>query len=323
MTNEFPEIAGRLRELGYRPVTAEDYSVFAPYYDEMNGAYASSVSFVNIIAWSDVIPAFYKIAGGMICCLEYDGTLHEWVAIPFIGHYSRGRFDEAFSVVRSDMKTLGLPLIVIDVSEWDVPFYQEVSGIFWKVDRPREWMDYIYQREDFVKSMESADFRYRYHYFVRHFSPETVVLTSEHTEECMNCMREVWCPSRECSECFACPLKAVGRVVGAMDIIDAEGLLVRVDGKPAGFCVVSSRKSVGLYVFKHANNHMKGINEYLLEECFTRFLSGVNEINFTEDMGEEGLRAYKCRLAPYTLSARITLSAMESLEATSDFGVPV
>lgn len=84
-----------------------------------------------------------------------------------------------------------------------------------------------------------------------------------------------------------------------------------MNGKPAGFCIVSQYNDVGLYVFKHANNRMKGINEYLLKECFTRFLSGTDEINFTEDIGNEGLRAYKCRLAPYSLSARIMLSAME------------
>ena len=55
MMNEFPRIAGRLRELGYRPVTAEDYNVFAPYYDAMNEAWSSALSFACIVAWSDAI----------------------------------------------------------------------------------------------------------------------------------------------------------------------------------------------------------------------------------------------------------------------------
>ncbi|MBQ7544873.1 MAG: hypothetical protein IJT02_08020, partial [Synergistaceae bacterium] len=318
MMNEFPGIAGRLRELGYRPVTAEDYNTFAPYYDEMNEAWSSALSFVCILAWSDAVPAFYKVTGRLITCLQYDGTVQKWTAIPFIGHYSDESFGEAFSVLRSDMRALGLPMLIVDASEWMLPFYQGVSGVFWNVERPRKWMDYIYRREDFVKSMESSDFRYRYRYFLRHFSPETVPLGPEHREECMNLMREAWCSSHECSECFACPLKAVGRVAGAMGTIGAEGLLVRVNGKAAGFCVVSMRNGVAVYEFKHANNRMKGINEYMLKECFTRFLSGVEEINFTEDIGNEGLRAYKCRLAPYTLAARITLSAMELREATPE-----
>ena len=322
MMNEFPGIAGRLRELGYRPVTAEDYNVFAPYYDAMNEAWSSALSFACIVAWSDAVPAFYKITGGMICCLQYDGTIQKWTAIPFIGHYSNESFGEAFSVLRSDMKTLGLQLLIVDMSEWMLPFYQGVSGIFWNVERPRKCMDYIYRREDFVRSRESADFRYYCRYFVRHFSPETVLLGPEHREECMTLMREVWCPSHECSECFACPLEAVGRVVGAMNIIGVKGCLVRVNGKPAGFCIVSMRRGGAVYEFKHADNRMNGINEYLLRECFTRFLSDTDEFNFSDDLGNEGLRAYKCRLAPYSLSARITLSAMELREASYDKLLP-
>ena len=60
-------------------------------------------------------------------------------------------------------------------------------------------------------------------------------------------------------------------------------------------------------MFKHTDNHLKGINEYLLRECFTRFLSGAEEINYTADIGDEGLRAYKSKLAPYTLSPSMTL----------------
>ena len=64
---------------------------------------------------------------------------------------------------------------------------------------------------------------------------------------------------------------------------------------------------MGVYLSKRTDNRIKGINEYLLRECFTRFLSGAEEINYTEDMGNEGLRAYKSKLAPYRLSPRITL----------------
>ena len=102
-------------------------------------------------------------------------------------------------------------------------------------------------------------------------------------------------------------MDAVSNVVGALDNLRTEGLLVRVDGKAAGFCVVLRLNGMGVYLLKHADNRMKGINEYLLRECLTRFLSGAEKINFTEDMGNEGLRAYKSKLAPYTLSPRITL----------------
>ena len=229
------------------------------------------------------------------------------MALPFIGRYSQGGFENAFRVFQSDMESLGVPLKVMFLSEWMLPFYQITGGISWELEKPRELMEYIYQKADFVKSMDSSDSRYRYRYFVRKFSPETVVLTPDCREECLDCIKSVWCPYQKCSDCYACPLDAVSNVIGALDDLRSDGILVRVDGKPVGFCVVSCRNGLGLYMFKHADNHMKGINEYLLRECFTRFLSEADEINYTADIGDEGLRAYKSRLAAYTLSPCVTL----------------
>ena len=311
--NNIPEhLLQQLSQLGYRALKAEDYHIFAPYYDAINGHYASALSFPCLLAWSDAIPIFYKPIGGqtegsLLACLQYDGTIGIWTALPFIGHYSKEGVENAFRVLHADMEALRFPLYVVDMSEWMVPYYQGVGDILWNIKKPREWMDYIYQRADFEKSLNRSDSLYRRRYFLRKFSPETVVLTSAHKEECLDCLRAVWCPGRDCADCFACPVDAVSNVVGALDNLRADGILVRVDGKPAGFCVVSCRNGMGCYHFKHADNRMKGINEYLLSECFTRFLSGAEEINFTEDIGKEGLRAYKRKLAPYTLSPRMTL----------------
>ena len=297
----------QLSQLGYRLVKPQDQRVFDPYYDAMNGHWSSPASFLCILAWNAATPTFYKPIGALLCCVQYESTLGEWIALPFIGRYSKESFENAFRVFRGDMETLGLPLTVMFLSEWMAPFYQSARGISWKTENRRNAMEYIYRRADFVKSMDSADSRYRYRYFLRRFSPETVVLKPEHREACMDCMKAVWCPSTECSDCYACPLEAVGDVVNALDDLRAGGLLVRVDGKPIGLCIVSCRNGLGLYMFKHTDNHLKGINEYLLRECFTRFLSGAEEINYTADIGDEGLRAYKSKLAPYTLSPSMTL----------------
>ena len=310
--NNIPEhLLQQLPQLGYRPVKPEDHRVFEPYYDAMNGHYASSLSFTCLLAWSDAISTFYKSVwggeGNLLVCLQYDGTVTQWTAIPFIGRYSRESVENAFRVLRMDMEALRMPLRVMDVSEWMVPFYQGAGEISWDIENPREWMDYIYQRADFEKSLNSSDSLYRCRYFLRKFSPETVVLTSAHKEECLDCLRAFWCPGRDCADCFACPVDAIGNVVGALDNLRADGLLVRVGGRPVGFCITTCRNGLGVYQFKHANNHIKGVNEYLLRECFDRFLTVAEEINYTEDMGDEGLRAYKSKLAPYTLSPRMTL----------------
>lgn len=317
ITTILPEpLVRQLARLGYRRVTKHEQRVFDPYYDAMNDHWTSAACFLCILAWRDAIPTFYKPVGGLLCCLQYDGTVGEWTAIPFMGRYSPESVGNAFRVLRADMEALRFPLKVMELSEWMLPFYQGLDGISWEVERPRELADYIYRRTDFENALNSSDNRYRYRYFLRRFSPETVVLTPDRREECMDFMRAAWCPGRECADCFCCPVETIGNVTDALDAVRADGVLVRVDGKPAGFCITTCRNGLGIYQFKHAYNHMKGINEYLLRECFTRFLSGAEEINFTDDMGVESLRAYKSRLAPYTLSPRIVLRGKASNDET-------
>lgn len=308
IVSRFPEsLLNQLEQSGYRPLTSDGRRAFDPYYDEMNGHWSAASSFLTMIAWNDAIPTFYKPAEGLLFCMQYDGTDEGWTAIPFLGRYSQNSITRALRVLSEDLKTLGFPLKVMGVTPWMLPFYQGQDEIVWEVESPRDSMEYIYQREDFLESLNSSDSRYRYRYFLRRFESETVVLTSANAEECLDCVRAVWCSGAQCPDCFACPLEAVGAVMRAFDDLRADGLLVRVDGKPAGFCVTSCRNGLGIYHFKHTNNRLKGINEYLLRECFERFLDGAEEINFTEDLGVESLRAYKRKLAPYTLLPRMTL----------------
>ena len=115
--NILEHLLQQLSQLGYRLVKPEDQRVFDPYYDKMNGHWSSPVSFLCIIAWNEAVSAFYKPIGALLCCVQYDGTLGEWMALPFIGRYCQESFGNAFRVFRADMETLGFPLKVMFMSE--------------------------------------------------------------------------------------------------------------------------------------------------------------------------------------------------------------
>lgn len=305
---QIPEfLSKQLERLGYRRITAAAQRIFNPYYDAMNEHWPSDISFLCKLAWDETLHTFYKPVADMLVCLEYDTASGVLTAVPFLGRYAPEAIADVFRVLRADVEALRVPLVIADVSPWMLPFYQGL-GVPWEVSDERALSDYIYQRGDFAASMNRPDTRYRYRYFVRRFAPETVELTRAHRAECADFMREYWCPTLDCAACYGCPMRAVDRVIGGFDSLRADGLLVRVDGKTAGFCVVSCRNGMGLYLFKHTNNRLKGINEYLLRECFTRFLGEAGEINYTEDMGIESLRTYKSKLAPYTLLPKFKLA---------------
>ena len=112
-------------------------------------------------------------------------------------------------------------------------------------------------------------------------------------------MEREWCGEKTCEECHCgCLLRVIDNLVPVFDKIRINGILVRVEGKMAGLCIVSCRNGLGVYQYKNAVNRIKGINEYLLRESFERYLQSADTINYTEDMGVENLRYYKEHMAP-------------------------
>ena len=63
-----------------------------------------------------------------------------------------------------------------------------------------------------------------------------------------------------------------------------------------------------VFMFKKNCRGYRGLDEYLQTELLKELPEHVRYINYTEDMGVEGLRNYKRRLAPYYLKTRYQVS---------------
>ncbi len=294
---------------GYKKVEPEDQALFDPYYDKMNHPWSGSTEFLNFIAWSDTLPVYFKESDGMIIGLSYESNEGMLVGIPFIGHYTNESVKQAFAIMKKDFETIGEPLVIMDVTKWMLPYYESVDGFSFDIEDKREYMEYIYTATDFEAGLDKQDDRYRYRYFMRKFDYEVEEIKSKHRDEIVGFMERIWCGGKTCSECqFGCMVEVTDRVVSAFDELEVNGLLVRVDGEIAGFCIVTKRMGQAIYQFKHAINRIKGINEYMLRECYERYLKGVDIVNYTEDCGIESLRRYKMNLATdYSLLSRLTL----------------
>lgn len=302
-------IAEGVESCGYRKVRPEDQTLFDPYYDKMNDRWAGSSTFLNFIAWGDTLPVYFKEEAGMIIAVCYESNEGMLVGIPFLGHYTDEAFAHSFNIVRNDFRRIGEPLVIMDVVKWMLPYYERIEGFDFEIEDRREYMEYIYKAADFEAGMNKQDDRYRYRYFMRKFDYETVEITPDDRDEIIGFMEQIWCGDKQCSECqFGCLVEVCDRVVSAFDKLHVNGLLVRIDGEIAGFCIVTNRMGQAVYQFKHAINSIKGINEYMLRECYDRYLKGVEIINYTEDCGIESLRRYKMNLATdYSLLSRLTL----------------
>lgn len=306
MTQEMREL---FRQRGYQELKIEHQSLFDPYYDSMNEHWSANTCFLNMIAWKESYPTYFKMAEGLLINITYLNTEGYPVAVPFVGHYTEEKVYKALQILKEDFTVFRSPLVIMDVVPWMLPFY-EAGGIRFDIEDNRDYMDYTFTPEEFLAGMEAQDDRYRYNYFKRKFDYETEEITPLHREECREFMEKEWCGNKSCEECHCgCLLRVVDNLIAVFNKIMINGILVRVDGKIAGICIVSCRNGLGVYQYKNAVNRIKGINEYLLRESFERYLQSANTINYTEDMGVENLRYYKEHMASsYTLLSKLTLT---------------
>ncbi len=295
-------------ERGYKPVSWQDHDLFDPYYEKMNDHWCANTSFLNLWGWKESFPAFYKVYGDYILLLNYLRLDGYPTAAPCLGHYTNDGIKNVTEELVRDFEAFGYPLVLMDIVPWMLPYYQ-ASGVEFELEDLRDLQDYVYTPEEFLEGMEAQDDRYRYRYFKRKFNYETVELTEDMADECLSFMDKCWCGYTECEECCGCLKQVVYNAVEHIKELQGLGVLVRVDGEAAGLCIVTCRNHLGIYQYKNAVNSIKGLNEYLLRECFERYLTDTDMINYTEDMGVESLRYYKEHLAPhYSLLSKYTLT---------------
>ena len=297
---------------GFIKLTSDVFSSFIQYYNKMKTPLPSSLHFTSINAWSHTVVTYYKPIGEHLVCFQWDAPEKRWVLIPFLGVYEQEKINAVMKEVLLLYEQWHIPLVLTDVAEWMRPFYEAIPFFNWEVTCDRDLSDYVYTAEDFCASLNEQKVRYDYRYFIRKYNPVLEIMRPEYAAECAAFIHENWCIEHNCEECvYGCAVVTEETAVACVDKTGANGIVVRIDGKMIAFCIVNACCGQGVFQFKKTQRGFRGINEYLHKECYDRFLSGVNQINYTEDMGQEGLRKYKCKLAPYTLYPRYEMRKIE------------
>ena len=297
-----------LLRLGFIRLKPEAAGLFYQHYEQLDGDLAAFTSFVSMVAWSHSDIVFYRTVRDFLVCVAWEYTGQRFVLLPFFGKYSQAEINAVFKEAEEVFKELKAPLVMTDIREWMIPWYQKIPGVKWELVNDRDYSDYMYRKEDFLAAADTQKNRYNYRYFIRKFEPETVELTAESEGECLSLLEETWCEVHTCDECdCGCQKQTISNVLSSLDQTGAKGILVSVKGQPVGYSIVEARRGVGIFHFMKIRKGYRGINEYIHRECCERYFRDCDMINYTEDMGEEGLRLHKSRLAPYTLAPNCEL----------------
>lgn len=296
-------------QYGYKKIGIEDIEVFEKYYRNMEGPWASSICIDSMLAWNDSIITYYKIIDEYISAIAYDVANRRYVSIPLIGSYKNGHFTDAIIEVISIFEKENMEFIMTDVSEWMLEYYTKIQDIHFQFKYDESLSDYLYRMDDFKKSLAKQETRYNINYFMRKYSPQISEMKDEDVDDCVNFVEEVWCSENGCDFCeYGCLKLTARNIIGNISKYNARGIVVRSEGQVIAYCIVSVRGETMMFHFKKTARHYRGINEVLHKECIERFSNeNTKYINYTEDMGHEGLRKYKQRLAEYKLQHKYEL----------------
>lgn len=180
---------------------------------------------------------------------------------------------------------------------------QGLEAMFF-LEEQEEFEDYVYLAEDLAGLKGNRFIRKRnlIHQFEREFMRNGVRVRVEpiavgNAPECLEFL-EAWCEQRDCDVDgdidLACERRAVITALENFEALELKGILVRVDGKVNAFGVRSRlNDEMGILNFEKAFSEVKGLYQFLDNECAKRLFAGFRYINKESDMSLPNLAHMK------------------------------
>jgi len=249
-------------------------------------------SLFSLIVWSNQrLKTLYFIEDNtLIICNKSDSGLKDDHLILPISPTAKITPEYLFNLA----KKLGF------VSYWSVPgdylmkYDPEEIEPFFRVNEQTEFDDYIYLTEDLVHLRGNKFTRQRnlIHQFSNAYldrlKVDVEMIKRDHAGECLNFLNE-WCDLRKCDmehdEGLACEKMAAIKALNNIDALEVKGILIRINGKVSAFGISSHLTDVmGVLNFEKAYPTIKGLYQFLDNECAKRLFTGYKYINKESDM---------------------------------------
>jgi hypothetical protein len=197
---------------------------------------------------------------------------------------------------------------------------QNLESLF-LMEEQGEFEDYVYLAEDLASLKGNRFVRKRnlIHQFQREFMGNGVrvhvePVAVESVPECLSFL-EAWCGQRDCDIDgdidLACERRAVITSLENLEALDLKGILIRVDGTVNAFGIASRlNDEMGILNYEKAFSNVKGLYQFLDNECAKHLFAGYRYINKESDMNLPNLarmkRSYRpvMRVKSYKLTLR-------------------
>jgi uncharacterized protein len=283
-----------------KKLTLENYSMLKGYFEKQPYR-ISSYSLPSIIAWNNECNQSYYdvIDRTVIISTEVIGNLDDHYLIMPIRPVGLPTADS----LRELLLKTGYKKICFVPEDYIDAIGRSGLEPFFEIIEQREFEDYIYLTKDLseLKGNRYAKKRNLIHQFTREYVARNRVvtgpLTREEIPECLEFL-EKWCALRDCEagqeENVACEKAAVIQALNTIDDMEWRGLWVRLDSEISAFVIMSHlTEDMGVLNFEKAYPHVKGLYQFLDNECARQLFNGYPYMNKESDMGLTALAESK------------------------------
>jgi len=304
--------------MSFFPLTFADYLRLKPFFTNQRHRLCA-YALPSVLAWAThVYQPHGKIKGDrlLISCEFVNNPDNRHLLLPLLPNGAT-LDPEALSQIAATEGFRRYRLVPRDYLEtWGL---QAVEAFFTVTPQP-DYDDYIYRTEDLaeLKGNRYAKKRNLIHQFERDYQSNGRVavapIDAARIEACLDFL-ERWCAQRRCdanpAEDLACEKQACINTLTHIGDIDVRGLLVQVDGTVCAFAIAAALTAdMGTLQFEKAASDIKGLYQFLDNQCARRLFDGFSYINKESDMGIAGLAKAKQSYYPvmkvksYTLELR-------------------
>jgi hypothetical protein len=284
----------------FKPIEVADYGILKPFFGEQ--PYPLSIySPASIIAWSNNRhTASWAISGDTL----------------YISGQQEGRPEDRHLILPLGLQCTQTPAELHRIAK-DLGFerYWYVPGDFldsldreerercFTIEEQLGYEDYVYLADDliFLKGNRFHKKKNLIHQFSREYLIRNRVdvqpLRSADRDECLRFI-DRWCERHPCEvdreQDLACEINAVTTTLSNLEVLESKGLAIRIDGEMVAFGIGSRLNDLTAVLnFEKALPDIKGLYQFLDNECAKRLFSGYRYINKEGDMSIASLAEAK------------------------------
>lgn len=284
----------------FKPLAVSDYNTLKTFFKEQ--PYSLSVySPASLIAWSNLkFRSFYTIEDGILFIAgePEEHPEHRHLILPV----SQGRLFSPMELHRF-VRQLGFEQYWYAPEDYLKRFDPSELEALFSIEEQKEFADYIYQTDELIhlKGNKFSKKRNLIHQFSREYLRKGRVsieeIRKEHIDECLQFL-EKWCAERDCDSDkntdLACEKAALVTTLHHIEDLESRGILIRIDGVVSAFGISSRLNRVTATLnFEKAFSEMKGLYQFLDNECAKRLFSEFQYINKESDMNLPNLAESK------------------------------